>query len=119
MQFFGHRKATVAEVEVVNPAAEAELKAAYGRGRRDERGRHRRHPLLALAVSGVALVGAGIIGLAVTQGSFTGGGQVIDRQLSIAAGQADVASRDAAVATGEAVRDAGATLRARTLNRNG
>lgn len=119
MQFFGHRKATVGAVEVVNPVADADLKAAYECGRRDERSRRRGHPVIALAVSTVAVIGAGIIGIAASYGSFTGGGQVIDRQLSIAAGQAEMASRDAAIATGEAVRDAGDTLRARTLNRNG
>jgi|GEM_PF-4838452 len=120
MQFFGHRN----RVEPAGPAVvhdhadAAELQSAYERGRRDGR-RRRRHPMIAIVVSAAALVGAVTLGLAAREGSFTAGGQVVDRQLSIAAGQAQLASRDAAVATGEAVRGAGTDLRQRTADRIG
>ncbi len=115
MQFFGHRTAAPEPVEVVRAAPPAELEAAYDRGRRDEREhrRARRHPILGLAVAAVAIAGAGIIGLAAAEGSFAAGGQVLDAQLAVASGQARVASRDAATATTEAARDAGANLRQR------
>jgi hypothetical protein len=115
MKFFGYRSrsdAVAAEHSHEHPT-QGDIKEAYDRGRRDERSRHRRSPLLTLAVVAVALVGAILIGLAVREGSFSRAGQVADQQLGVAADQASVASRDAAAATGEAVRDAGDTLRNR------
>ena len=119
MQFFGHRKKKAADADQPAVVPEADLKAAYDRGRRFERNRHRYHPMIGLAVAFVALAGAGIIGLAAAEGSFAGGGEILDRQLAVVAEQAEVASRDAASATGEAVRDAGGSLRDRTTDRVG
>jgi len=80
-----------------HPAAPsaADLKAAYDRGRRDERARHRRSPLMALAVGSAALVGGAVLALAAMEGSFANGGAVVDQQVSKAAQQANQALRDA------------------------
>jgi hypothetical protein len=115
MQFFGYRKlAPDGKVDIQPDTSDADLKAAYDRGRHDEKLRHRRRPLVTLAVAAVALTGAAVVGLAMREGSFAEGGQVVDQQLSVAADQAEVASRDAAAATGEAVRDAAENLRSRS-----
>ena len=73
----------------------AELKAAYDRGRRDERARHRRSPVMALAVGSAALVGGAVLALAALEGSFANGGAVVDQQVSKAAQQASQALHDA------------------------
>lgn len=119
MQFFGHRAragevvhadhVTVADSHV-HPT-EADIKAAYQRGRRDGRASKRRSPLLTIIVAVVALAGAAVIALAAREGSFTRGGQVVDQQLAVAADQAAVTSRDAASAASEAAHDAGRSLR--------
>ncbi len=59
----------------------ADVKEAYERGRRDERARHRGSPLAAFLVVIVALAGAGALYLAAREGSFTGGGQVVDQNI--------------------------------------
>lgn len=123
MQFFKHRQETDYQgpgpAVIHDHADSAELDAAYQRGRRDERSARRRSPLLSLAVAVVAIVGAGTLVLAAREGSFASGGQVVDHQLQIATGQAELTTRDAAAATGEAVHDAGTHLRNRTLRQAG
>ena len=114
MQFFGYRNRPAAEAAAhgqAAPAAEADIKAAYQRGRQDERIRRRRSPLVTLAIAVVAAVGAGVIGLAAYEGSFSRGGEVVDQKLAVAADQAVVTGRDAASAAGEAARDASQSLR--------
>jgi hypothetical protein len=127
MQFFGHRKATSPDPAYDGPgpavihdhADAAELDAAYQRGRRDERSARRRSPLVSLVIGVVAVIGAGTLLLAAREGSFAGGGQLVDHQLQIATGQAAVGARDAAAATGEAVRDAGTSLHDRAAGQAG
>jgi hypothetical protein len=70
----------------------------------------RRHPLIGLLVGVVALAGAAMLALAAREGSFARGGQVVDQDLSAAAGQAQTAGADALARTGQAIRDAGASL---------
>lgn len=89
---------------------DAHLRAAYERGRRDERARRRRHPLLGLAVAGVALVGGAALALAAMQGSFRDGGAMMDRQIAAAAGHAEPVLRDAAGEAGEALQGPAAGL---------
>lgn len=115
MQFFRHRDG-LARAGARAPAADRDIEAAYEHGRRDARPR-RRHPFVTLGVTMIALAGAGLIGLAAVEGSFSRSGRVVDQTLSVAADQVQVASRDAAVATTEAVRDASTTLRRRTDGR--
>jgi len=108
------------EAEAVPPAAEpaptdlrAALREAYEQGRREERARHRGHPLIALVVFLVALVGAGMMYLAAREGSFSRGGQVVDEKLASAAGEAGAAGQSA----GAAVADAGAGLQQQSVRR--
>lgn len=99
MRFWNYRdRKPVEEVEEVRHVgpSEAEVDAAYDKGRRDERARHRSHPILALVVTVIALVGGTMIYLAAREGSFAQGGQVMDKQLAQASQNAQVASQDVA-----------------------
>ena len=66
--------------------------------------------MLGFLVGVAALAGAAILALAAREGSFSRGGQVVDQKLTAAAGQAQNAGADAIARTGEAIRDAGASL---------
>ena len=94
--------------------SQADVDRAYQRGRREERARHPGHPILALFVFLVAVMGAGMVILAASQGSFTRGGQVLDRGLAGVAEHAWAGSRSATVL----VADAGQTLKQNTLRQN-
>ena len=107
------------ETVVVNGATETDVKAAYERGRRDERGRRRTHPILGLIVFVIALIGAGMIYLAAREGSFSGGGQVIDHSIAKATGRAEVARQDAGIALSSAggkLQNAGRSLSQNTAS---
>lgn len=67
---------------------EADLKAAYERGRIDEKKRHRRSPVLAIALVAVALVGGASLVLAAKEGSFRDGGAVMDSGARVAVREA-------------------------------
>ena len=84
-----------------------DLRAAYNRGRIDERRARRHHPFIALAVVILAMIGAWLLFLAAREGSFSSGGETADRNLSTVAQEARPALRD----TGEALRDAGSTIK--------
>lgn len=88
-----------------------DLKDAYERGRRDERARRRGSPLAVLLLVLVAVAGAGIMYLAMREGSFTGGGQVVDRNLSVAADKVAAPVRNAADNAGTALQNAGEGLK--------
>jgi hypothetical protein len=96
---------TAAPVEYTTE--QTDLRAAYNRGRIDERRARRHHPFIALAVVVLALVGAWLLFLAAKEGSFSSGGEAADRNLSTVSQEARPALRD----TGEAIKDAGATLK--------
>lgn len=64
------------------------LRAAYERGRRDERARRKRHPVLMSLTFLAAAVGATVIALAGLEGSFARGGSVVDHNLAVAADRA-------------------------------
>jgi hypothetical protein len=81
-----------------------EVKHAYERGRRDERARRRGSPLLMFVLLVAAAAGAAAIALAVHEGSFARGGQVVDQSLSNAT--ATVASK-----TADTLQNAGANLK--------
>lgn len=68
--------------------SDAKLRAAYERGRREERARHRRSPWLGLALVAAALVGGTSLVLAAMQGSFQEGGAVMDAGVTTAAREA-------------------------------
>ena len=123
MQFFRYRRKDpdlIYAPDAVEPAparAEDSRRAfAAGRrvGRREARLRQRRHPVLGLLVGVVALAGAAMLALAAHEGSFARGGQVVDQNLSAAAGQAQNAGADAIARTGQAIQNAGASLEHKT-----
>lgn len=96
-----------------SPAAPApgldtsDLKEAYRHGRKDERARRKRHPILMTVLILLALAGAAFIALAVINGSFQDAGQVADHNLSVAADQAEPAVRGAAGEAAETLRGVG------------
>jgi hypothetical protein len=91
-------------------ADQEDLRAAYNRGRIDERRSRRHHPFIALAVVVLAMIGAWLLFLAARDGSFSSGGETADRNLSTAAQEARPALRDA----GEALKDAGGAIKDNT-----
>jgi len=81
-QLRGPKPAVVHPIRPTEPRAGAT--ADYDRGRRDERKRHRGHPLITLALVGVAAFGAVTAYYAVREGSFSRGGAAVDAKLSAA-----------------------------------
>lgn len=87
-------------------ADRADLRAAYERGRKDERASRRRHPVFMTFTFIAAIIGVALMALAAVNGSFAGAGAVVDHNLAIAANQAGPAVGGAASGAGEAVRNA-------------
>ena len=89
------------------------LQQAYDRGRRDERARRPRRgsPLLTFLVVLVAAAGAFEIYLAVQQGGFANGGRVVDQNLANTTASATQATRNAADRAGDALENAGQTIK--------
>ena len=85
----------------------SDLKEAYRHGRRDERARRKRHPILMTVLFLLAIAGAAFIALAVVNGSFRDAGQVADHNLSVAADRAEPAVRGAAGEAAETLRGVG------------
>ncbi|MBI1407693.1 MAG: hypothetical protein GC145_16395 [Caulobacter sp.] len=83
---------------------DADLSAAYQRGRKDERARHRRSPLIAVALVAVALVGGASLVLAAREGSFREGGAVLDAGVGVAAREAVPTLKRGAHKAGEELR---------------
>jgi hypothetical protein len=109
----GLRDVHAADRAVLNERNTA-VRQAYDRGRRDERARRpRRHgaPLLTLIVLVAAVAGAGAIYLGVSEGSFSRGGQVVDQKISSVAQPASQATRNAADKAGDALANAGQTIK--------
>lgn len=61
-----------------------DVRAAYERGRRDERASRRRHPVFMTLTFIAALCGVALLVLAAINGSFAGGGSVVDQNLTAA-----------------------------------
>jgi hypothetical protein len=118
MQFFRHRRRNpdpisapgAGEPAARDPDAREAFAAGRRQGRREAQMRRRRHPVLGLLVGIVAVAGAAMLALAAREGSFARGGQVVDQNLSAAAGQAQNAGADAIAQTGHAIQNAGASL---------
>lgn len=91
--------------------ADDELRAAYERGRRDERRGRKRHPILMTLTVVVAVLGAVLLALAAKEGSFARSGQVVDQSLTVAADRAEPAARDAASDAGQSLREVGQNIR--------
>ncbi len=112
-QVQGHADAHAADRALLNER-NTSVRQAYDRGRRDERARRpRRHgaPFLTLIVLVAAVVGAGAIYLGVSEGSFSRGGQVVDQKISSVAQPASQATRNAADKAGDALANAGQTIK--------
>ena len=108
MRFWNRRDEDVVEdTAVSSPPTEADLKRAYERGRRDERSRHRGHPVIGLLLAVVALMGVGLVYLAAREGSFSGGGQVIDQKLAVASNDVSQTASRAVAGAGDTVTGAG------------
>ena len=100
------------EHEVRTPRIDkADVKEAYERGRRDERARHKSSPVMALIVLLIAVIGVGGLYLAAKEGSFTGGGAVVDRNLNTASQTVQQPVRNAAENAGTALENAGQNLK--------
>lgn len=105
MPMWRTRPAVVGPIEYT--ADQPELKAAYERGRHDERHSRQHHPFIALGVVVLAIAGAWLLFLAAREGSFARGGVAADQNLTTAAQEAKPVLRQ----TGEAIKDAGVTLK--------
>jgi hypothetical protein len=90
----------------------ADLREAYERGRRDERGRRKRHPIGMTLTFAAAAVGVVVLALALVNGSFGAAGMAMDQGLQIAK---PVASQ-AAVNAGSQLRDAADQARTKAAN---
>jgi hypothetical protein len=88
-----------------------DVREAYERGRRDERARHHGSPLAAFLVLVIALAGGAVLFLAAREGSFTAGGQVVDRNITTAAQKMQTPVRNAADNAGSALENAGQNLK--------
>lgn len=97
----------------------ADIRHAYERGRNDERARRRRHPLFMTLTFVCAAVGLVVLVLAGMNGSFQGGGAMLDNGLQIARARAAPAAKQAADTADQQVRDAAQSVRARTGNQAG
>jgi hypothetical protein len=83
----------------------ADLREAYERGRKDAKQARRRHPVAMTFTIIAAIVGVIVLALAAVNGSFSGAGTVVDRNLATAAVQAEPVVRDAASQAGQVVQD--------------
>ena len=113
MPFSMFKRRSEPELKAENTLMAKDLKQAYAQGRRDERAKRVRHPLIAAAVVGLAVVGGAMLVLAAREGSFSTAGQVADQQLAVAAAEAGPALQSAVSATGESLKDAGSDLKDR------
>lgn len=119
-----HSNAPGAELVAEPGAFEAELRDAYRRGRRDERRRHRRSPLITAGLVAVAAIGAVILFYAAREGSFAQGGHLVDARLAHVTGEVVPSAVNAAAgqtgsalqAAGQRLKDKGAALGAQASN---
>lgn len=114
MRAWGVRNADTPAGEIVADAADlrAELREAYRRGRRDEHRRHRRSPFVTGGLIAIAAIGAAVLYFAVQQGSFAGGGRIVDAQLNHATTEVIPGAINAATdRTGAALQNAGTRLK--------
>jgi hypothetical protein len=93
--------------------AQADVREAYERGRRDERASRKRHPILMTFTFIAAICGVVLLALAAVNGSFTRGGDVADQNLQAAVNRAEPQVRGAASQAGQSLRDAGEAAKAK------
>ncbi len=93
--------------------AQADVREAYERGRKDERASRKRHPIFMTLTFIAAICGVALLALAAANGSFTRGGDVADQSLQAAVTKAEPKVRDAASQAGQSLRDAGEAAKAK------
>jgi hypothetical protein len=93
--------------------AQADVREAYERGRKDERASRRRHPIGMTLLVVAAICGVALLGLAAANGSFSAGGSVADQNLNAAVNKAEPQVRDAASQAGQSLHDAGQAAKAK------
>jgi hypothetical protein len=96
--------------------AQADVREAYERGRRDERASRKRHPIFMTFTFIAAICGVVLLALAAVNGSFTRGGDVADQNLKAAVNQAEPQVRGAASQAGQSLRDAGQAAKAKATS---
>ena len=106
-------RAEVRAGAVDDHAVAKDLREAYERGRRDERGARKRHPVVVTLTVVAAVVGVGALALAAVNGSFGRAGGVVDDSLATAVTQARPQVDDAAGQAAKSLHDAGAAARAK------
>ena len=111
VQDTAYREGRLDERDRLQGVTTASADDAYARGRQDERLRRRGSPLLTLLLLLVVVVGAVLIYLAITRGSFSSGGAVVDQKLSHAAATVEAPVRGVADKAGSALQNAGADLK--------
>jgi hypothetical protein len=99
--------------------AQADVREAYERGRRDERASRKRHPIFMTFTFAAAICGMVLLVLAAVNGSFARGGEVADQTLQIAVNRAEPQVPDAATQAGQSLRDAGQAAKAKTTGSAG
>jgi hypothetical protein len=114
------RTASLARAERVDlKEAQADVREAYERGRKDERASRRRHPVFMTLTFAAAACGLTLLALAMINGSFAGGGSVADQSLNAAVNRAEPQVRDAASQAGQSLRDAGVKAKAKVAGAPG
>ncbi len=114
------RTASLARAERVDlKEAQADVREAYERGRKDERASRRRHPVFMTLTFAAAACGVTLLALAMINGSFAGGGSVADQSLNAAVNRAEPQVRDAASQAGQSLRDAGVKAKAKAAGAPG
>ncbi|HEX8234298.1 MAG TPA: hypothetical protein VF559_13245 [Caulobacteraceae bacterium] len=86
--------------------SDADVREAYKKGRHDEKARHKSHPILALIVFALAVVGGIMLFLVLREGSFSSAGKVADQQVAVAKAEGPDVARNAASQAGQAAREA-------------
>ena len=114
MEFWKYRRRPTEAVVTDAVAGPPDHRDAFAEGLRQgakqERARHRGHPIRTLVVVLIALAGAAMLAVAAKEGSFSRGGQLVDQNIAVAADKAKVASADAAAQTGQAIQNAGTQI---------
>jgi flagellin-like protein len=101
----------VAGAPIARHASQAEIDAAYERGRARSRRSRGASPLLTLVVLIAVVVAGAFIYLAIRNGSFSSGGAVVDQKLDQVAHTVNAPIKNAAITTGSALQNAGEHLK--------
>ena len=88
-----------------------DAKAAYERGRRDERASRKRHPFLMTGLVVLAAIGASMVTMAAVKGSFSQAGAMADNNIAAAAESTAPAVQNAVTGAADAAKEAGAEIK--------